>query len=173
MKRFILILMIAVMVLSICACSNSSAKISAAEDPTAYFFKENNWSMEEVISKFGEFDKCEKNSFLFTDYLLYTSYSQPVFGREWEFQLFAMPGEDAEMITGAKFFFYQDEMSDKEFVKYRDEIVDYYTSAFGQPEVYNLSSGNPRWIWNFEDLELMFEDCRDSAGCMGMMVNKI
>ena len=170
MKKILSILLICTMVFTLCACdadsgsgrsafsSRSIGDVSASGDPMEFFVSGSGRTFEEVEEEFGSFDSSEEFdswSYAGTEY---TMDKTPVFGEDWEFTL-TVKNSDNSVVAGT-FAFSQGKISDKKFEAYRDEIVEYYTSEYGEPQGYYEDSAMPVWSWTEGKVTILIQDCR-------------
>lgn len=170
MKKILSILLICTMVFTLCACNSDSGSgssglfsgkignVSASGDPMEFFVSGSGRTLREVENEFGSFDSSEEFdswSYAGTEY---TMDKTPVFGEDWEFTL-TVKNSDNSVVAGT-FAFSQGKISDKKFEAYRDEIVEYYTSEYGEPQGYYEDSAMPVWSWTEGKVTILIQDCR-------------
>lgn len=166
MKKVVILMVICALLISLCSCSSHVGDVSQSGDPMIYFVSDNSWTTDEIEQHFGAFSASEMGQMFTFEHMEYRAEDVRVFGESWDLEIIEYG--DPYGITGGSFIFEQNDVGEKAFVAYRDEIVKHYTKLYGEPEEMYESSDTPAWAWKTSGVSIYLQDCRPVNGTMAI-----
>ena len=149
MKRLIVAILSIAIMLTLCACGSGVGEVSHDSDPLSYFESDHTWRMNEIEDEFGALEVPNEQTYGRFGYREYY-------------------GSNISALSGC-FFFDQQDYSDREFVKYRDKIVAFYTKLYGNPDPGYGTEEMPAWCWNTPTMTIALQDSRAYYGQMHLL----
>ena len=171
MKKMMIAVLILSIMLNLCACSTSVGKVSGVTDPMTYFVSDSSWTFTEIENQFGAFEASKAEKYPAYGYTQYNASNISAFGESWSFWI-RVSEQSNHSILGGNFSFDQNNISDKAFIAYRDEIIAHFTALYGNPEQHYASSNMPAWSWTASTITIILQDCRARTGNMNLTFSR-
>lgn len=171
MKRFLATALCFLIILTFSACRSNIGEVSLASDPLSYFASDRTWRINEIEDRFGTLDVPNEQIYGMFGYTEYYGYLISAFGESWDLQIYEVEGSVPYVASGC-FYFDQNDYSDKELAKYRDEIIKYYTESFGNPDRSYGTEELPAWRWNTSTMTITLQDCSALLGELHLLFSE-
>ena len=168
MKRLIVAILSIAIMLTLCACGSGVGEVSHDSDPLSYFESDHTWRMNEIEDECGALEVPNEQTYGRFGYREYYGSNISAFGESWDLQIYEVEGSVPYVVSGC-FFFDQQDYSDREFVKYRDKIVAFYTKLYGNPDPGYGTEEMPAWCWNTPTMTIALQDSRAYYGQMHLL----
>lgn len=163
MKRLIVAILSIAIMLTLCACGSGVGEVSHDSDPLSYFESDHTWRMNEIEDEFGALEVPNEQTYGRFGYREYYGSNISAFGESWDLQIYEVEGSVPYVASGC-FYFDQNDYSDKELAKYRDEIIKYYTECYGNPDRSYGTEELPAWRWDTSAMTIVLQDCSAVLG---------